>query len=92
MTGETFVSDARSKNSIERMNASPGSPASRVGRVIHDSRGNAVWDWAIETGVLAKTTAAELLRSLAAPMPLVLEVETERSAGWCGDPYNRPRR
>jgi hypothetical protein len=50
-----------------------------------------VWDWAIETGVLAKTTAAELLRSLAAPLPLVLEVETDRSMGWCGDPYNRPR-
>jgi len=91
MTWRDFVSDARSKNSIERMIASPMSPTSRSGRVIHDPRGNAVWDWAIETGVLAKTTAAELLRSLAAPMPLVLEVETERGAGWCGDPYNRPR-
>lgn len=60
------------------------------GRVIHDQRGNAVWDWAIETGVLARTTVADLIRTLA-PMPLALEIENE-PGGWSGDPYNRPLR
>jgi hypothetical protein len=71
-----------------------------AGRIVHDLRGNAVWDWAIETGVLAKATVAELLNSLvnsvannmAQPQPLTLEVEADRTRGWSGDPYNRSRR
>ena len=59
-----------------------------AGRVVHDHRGNAIWDWAIETGVFAKATADELLRTLADPAPFALEIETERG-GWSGDPYNR---
>jgi hypothetical protein len=64
----------------------------RLGKVIHDDRGNAIWDWAIETGVLAKATAAELARSLANPMSVVLELEASETAGWSGDPYNRSQR
>jgi hypothetical protein len=58
---------------------------------VHDQRGNAVWDWALETGVLAKASVAELLGSLAAPLNFALEPEPDRKSGWGGDPYNRPR-
>jgi hypothetical protein len=61
-----------------------------LGKVIHDDRGNAIWDWAIETGVLAKATAAELARTLA--NPFVLELEVSDASDWSGDPYNRSQR
>jgi hypothetical protein len=60
-----------------------------LGRVIHDPRGNAVWDWAIETGVLATTTVNELLSKLVERMPMALELDSDRASHWCGDPYNR---
>ncbi|HTC51825.1 MAG TPA: hypothetical protein VK700_07820 [Steroidobacteraceae bacterium] len=63
----------------------------QLGKVIHDPRGNAIWDWTIETGVLAKATVAELLGKLVDPMPMALEHEMDRGAHWCGDPYNRSR-
>lgn len=63
------------------------SPAARVGKVIHDSRGNAVWDWAIDTDV---TTATGLVRALAPPGQLALESDRDVVVGWAGDPYNRP--
>lgn len=58
------------------------------GKVVHDSRGNAMWDWAVATGVLAGTKAAELLRMLDNPT-LALEGECELVGEWAGDPYNR---
>lgn len=64
---------------------------SNLGKVIHDPRGNAIWDWTIETGVLAKATVAELLGKLVAPMPMALEHDGEQNLRWCGDPYNRSR-
>jgi hypothetical protein len=80
---------ANSENSRSHTAAS-ARPTS--GRVVHDPRGNAVWDWAIETGVLAKATTAELLKKLADPAPFVLELETCVSGrGWGGDPYNRSK-
>jgi hypothetical protein len=63
----------------------------QLGRVVHDSRGNAIWDWTIETAVLAQITAAELLDKLVDPIALGLESEAERTLSWCGDPYNRRR-
>lgn len=56
------------------------------GRVIHDVRGNAKWDWAVSTGVLAKKTVAELMNTLDVPT-LSVEKEREVSGEW-GDPYN----
>jgi len=85
------VSDARPMNSLEREIRVDAPASAPLGKVVHDQRGNAIWDWAIETGVLAKATAAELLRTLAEPIPFTLELEADRSIGWCGDPYNRPR-
>ena len=57
------------------------------GRVIHDVRGNAKWDWAVSTAVLAKKSVAELMNTLDVPALTVdggLATE-ERT----GDPYNR---
>lgn len=65
------------------------SATAELGRVVHDSRGNAIWDWAIETTTLAQATVEELLNKLADPMPLALENEVESAMRWCGDPYNR---
>jgi hypothetical protein len=62
-------------------------PPEQRGRVVHDPRGNAVWDWAIATGVLAKATTAQLLQSLGDTT--VLALEGEAIDGWSGDPYNR---
>ena len=58
-----------------------------VGRVIHDGRGNARWDWAVSTGVLATKTVAELMNTLDVPN-LAIDGELEL-AGSTGDPYNR---
>lgn len=61
------------------------------GKVVHDARGTAVWDWAIETGVLAKRTASDLLTTLEKGAPS-LECEQDAPQSWSGDPYNRPAR
>jgi hypothetical protein len=58
------------------------------GKITHDSRGNAVWDWDISTGVLARKSVAELLTSLE-PGALSLDGEPDRQTDWSGDPYNR---
>lgn len=65
------------------------SATAHLGRVVHDPRGNAVWDWAIETGVLAQTTVNELLSKLVEPLPMALELDADGTAHWAGDPYNR---
>jgi hypothetical protein len=66
-------------------------PERLPGRVTHDPRGNAVWDWDIATGVLARKSVDELLISLDAPGMLSLDAEPERENNWSGDPYNRSR-
>jgi len=58
------------------------------GKITHDSRGNAVWDWDVSTGVLARKSVAELLTSLE-PGALSLDAEPDRQVDWAGDPYNR---
>ena len=77
-----------SLHSTETSSCHPDPPA-RAGRVIHDSRGNAVWDWALATGVLAKATTAELLQTLTHPLPRELTLAAEAHANSAGDPYNR---
>ena len=61
------------------------------GKVTHDERGNAVWDWDISTGVLDRKSVAELITSLDAPGGLSLDTESDPKANWSGDPYNRGR-
>jgi len=62
------------------------------GRVTHDARGTAIWDWAVATGVLAKKTITDLITTLDEPGALGLEGESKPSRDWSGDPYNRPAR
>jgi hypothetical protein len=56
------------------------------GRVIHDVRGNAKWDWAVSTAVLAKKSVAELMNTLDVP---ALTVDGGLAEERTGDPYNR---
>ena len=55
------------------------------GRVIHDVRGNARWDWAVATGVLATKTFAELINTLDVP---ALALDGDVEIGRASDPYN----
>jgi len=64
----------------------------RPGKVVHDSRGTAVWDWAVTTGVLAKKSIADLISTLDEPGALSVEADTKATRDWSGDPYNRSAR
>ena len=76
--------------------ATPQAPqAQRSGRVVHDSRGNAVWNWVKETSRHALDTTSRILRKLEAPD---LKVEDTREQelrmqdedpGGGYDPYNQ---
>jgi hypothetical protein len=66
----------------------PAKELAPSGKITHDSRGNAVWDWDIATGVLARKSVAELITSLE-PGALSLDGEPEPQNDWSGDPYNR---
>src|SRR5688572_33492895 len=79
--------------------SAPEPPRERgpAGRVRHDERGMAVWDWAAASGETAALSATNLMRKLEVPS-LSLE-QTQRSlkaleiaardAGGGGDPYNQ---
>jgi hypothetical protein len=77
--------------------AEPAKEAAPSGRVAHDSRGNAVWNWAAEAGALALESTSRLLKKLEVPelavedKPRGLELE-ERQPGGGYDPYNRVRK
>jgi len=58
------------------------------GKVKHDARGTAVWDWDVATGVLAATKSVDLLQMLENPS-LELEGNCAQAPEWSGDPYNR---
>jgi hypothetical protein len=83
--GETGSSSTASVSAT-----SVGARRDGAGRVKHDSRGNAVWDWGVATGVFARFKSADLLNMLENPT-LALEGECPVSAvgDWAGDPYNR---
>jgi hypothetical protein len=64
------------------------------GRVRHDDRGNAVWDWALDSGVFDALSSSALIRRLD-----VAELTMQESPGLAlavagcdvgggGDPYN----
>jgi hypothetical protein len=81
------VSESRRMHRDKEVGGSiPNKDSAQAGKVIHDSRGNAVWDWAIDTDV---TTPTGLVRALAPPGQLALESEADAVVGWGGDPYNR---
>lgn len=85
--------------------AKPGvSPREPTGKVVHDERGNAVWDWLKQTGRNAIESTTRMLRKLEAPELKVEEQHEEElrilpdkgsCAGGGYDPYNqetKPRR
>ena len=60
-----------------------------TGKVTHDARGTAIWQWGVATGVFARIKTTELLSMLEDPA-LALEGECPLAVGeWSGDPYNR---
>ena len=65
-----------------------------AGRVVHDSRGNAVWQWVKDTGRHAIESTSALLRKLELPELKVqdhkddeLKLEDDVDAGGGYDPY-----
>jgi hypothetical protein len=67
------------------------------GRVRHDERGMAVWDWAVATGEFATLSATRAMKKLSIddlqieePTPVKLTVAPQgRDVGGGGDPYNQ---
>jgi hypothetical protein len=74
----------------------PTQPAGRSGRVVHDARGNAVWDFLKETSRIAIESTSRLLRRLEAPELKVedpkdeeLRLVDDKCAGGGYDPYSK---
>ena len=77
----------------------PAQPQPRTGKVVHDERGNAVWDWLKQTGCNAIDSTTRMLRRLETPELKVEEAHEEElriqpDNGTCSgggyDPYNQP--
>jgi hypothetical protein len=62
----------------------------------HDSRGNAIWNWAASVGAAALESTSRLLKRLEVPelslddKPPELEIEDRKTSGY--DPYNQTKR
>jgi hypothetical protein len=73
-------------------------PTQPTGKVVHDERGNAVWDWLKETSRIAIESTTRLLRKLESPELKVEDTHEEqlrimpdhgKCAGGGYDPYNQ---
>ena len=81
--------------------AKPGAaqpPPKSSGKVVHDDRGNAVWDWVKETSRIAIESTTRLLKKLESPELKVEDTHDEelrimpdhgKCAGGGYDPYNQ---
>jgi len=77
-----------------RADTSPATDVRSGGKVRHDDRGNAVWDYAVATGIFALESTSKLLKKLEAPQLEInddtgLKLEDGKPGGY--DPYNRRR-
>jgi hypothetical protein len=83
--------------------AKPAAPAAgpqpKTGKVVHDERGNAVWDWVKQTSRNAIESTTRMLRKLEAPElkveqtheeELRIQPDNEQCSGGGYDPYNQP--
>lgn len=77
----------------------PGQSAPQTGKVVHDERGNAVWDWLKQTGRNAIESTTRMLKKLESPeleveQPHEEELRIQPDSGNCAgggyDPYNQP--
>jgi len=76
----------------QRIDAPSERGTTSPGRVVHDDRGTAVWDWDVTTTVLSQKTTDELITTLEQREALSLEGEFDAVGDRGGDPYNRPAR
>jgi hypothetical protein len=87
--------------SAARGRAKPDQPQPQrsTGKVVHDERGNAVWDWLKQTGRNAIESTTRMLRRLETPelkveQPHEEELRIQPDSGTCSgggyDPYNQP--
>jgi hypothetical protein len=79
--------------------ANPAAPKDefdgKSGRIVHDERGNAVWDWIKETSRIAIDSTSRLLKRLEVPELKMedtqknneLSIEADRDAGGGYNPY-----
>ena len=89
------VPPARSSAASEKPQAPAQDPyAGPSGRVVHDERGNAVWDWVKDTARIAIDSTSRLLKKLEVPELKMedtqnnpLSVEPDRDPGGGYDPY-----
>jgi len=86
------------RSSKDQAASSRGDQHPSTGRVVHDERGNAVWNWVKETSRIAIESTSRLLRKLEVP-DLKVEDEgdeaprgSDRDAGGGYDPYNTTKR
>ena len=89
---------SRDRSAAERTPAETGKQAQPTGRVVHDERGNAVWDWVKQTSRICIESTSRLLRKLESPELKVeeekdqeLRLESDRDPGGGYDPYNQAR-
>jgi hypothetical protein len=74
-------------------------PQASTGKVVHDERGNAMWDWLKQTGRNAIESTTRMLRKLETPelkveQPHEEELRIQPDSNTCSaggyDPYNQP--
>lgn len=79
--------------------STPKTPPERpAGRVVHDDRGNAVWDWLKETGRFCVESTSAMLKRLEMPglkmeneKETELRLDDEPDPGGGYDPYNQKK-
>jgi hypothetical protein len=99
--------EAADRDLDEQLRATSGEPEKKspvrsewdgpAGRVRHDERGMAVWDWAVASGEFAALSATNVMRKLDVGDLKIEETQRavkameapSRNAGGGGDPYNQ---
>jgi hypothetical protein len=82
---------------VEQVRQAPAAPSGPAGRVRHDERGMAVWDWAAASGEVAALSATNLMQKLDISALSIEQTQRsvkilepgERDPGGGGDPYNQ---